>query len=91
MSCCGSKRNEYKRVIAVQRTSATTDNPPAAVKVREDALFEYAGLTGLTVTGSVTGNMYHFTQNGGPQFVDYRDAGEMMGNPLLKRVYSVTE
>lgn len=85
MSCCGSKRNEYKRSLTVQHTEEITATP---VTMREDVLFEYTGLTGLTVTGSVTGNLYQFTQQGGPQLVDFRDAGEMMGMPLLNKVYS---
>ncbi len=82
MSCCGNKRKEYVRSRPFTHSS---DLPTVPVKMPEDVSVEYTGYTGLTVTGTITGNKYRFSGTGDIQLVDYRDAGGLMAIPVLKK------
>lgn len=83
MSCCGSKRESLKQSFASQVQEQTEQ---LSTKMWNDVLFEYTGNNSFTVKGSVTGNRYSFNKTGELQLVDYRDAGGMRAEPLLKKI-----
>lgn len=83
MSCCGNKRESLKQSSSLQVAQQETDDPP---KMWNDVTFEYTGEGIFTVKGSVTGINYQFNETGNRIAVDYRDAGGMRGEPLLKKV-----
>ena len=85
MSCCGKKRTEYvQQSVNNNYVQPTSEYTPT--KIFPDVNFEYVGATGLTVTGSITGNRYRFAQTGEVQLIDYRDVGGMMAVSVLKKV-----
>lgn len=47
--------------------------------------FEYAGATGLTAVGAITGRRYRFDRPGAAVDVDLRDAPSLAGVPQLRR------
>ena len=81
--CCGNKRAEY-----VGRTSYVhySPLPVTSVRIRDDIAFEYVGETRLNITGTNTGKKYRFAGPGDVQSIDFRDAGEMMAVPGLRRI-----
>jgi len=48
--------------------------------------FEYAGKTGMTVQGPVTGKRYRFDKPGSRVLVDPRDSPSLSAVPHLRRV-----
>ena len=82
MCNCGNKRN-------AQQQEAQFLSGPVSAKINKsqwpDIKFEYAGKTGLSVTGGITGKKYRFNHPGDIQLIDYRDASGMMAVPSLKK------
>jgi len=52
---------------------------------RKSTIFEYTGKTGLSVRGSITGNMYRFNFTGDKVIIDAKDADFMTAIPNLKK------
>ena len=49
-------------------------------------VFEYTGITGMTVVGSATGRTYRFNEPGARVAVDPGDVRSFAGVPNLRRV-----
>jgi hypothetical protein len=78
MSCCGSKRTAYRQVSA-------TPNPGVAGHWTSGPVeFEYLGSGQLTVTGPLTGVVYHFASPGARVTVQGSDAPSLLSVPGLK-------
>ncbi len=84
MCNCGSKRNELTQQQSTRSgiiSSAANQAPAFNKQVR----FEYIGKTALTVTGSVTGKQYRFSNPGAFLQVDIRDVSGLMLIPVLRK------
>jgi len=77
MCNCGQKRIEM---------ADSADNSTKESYNLNNALFEYTGKTGLTVTGSVTGRKYRFNNPGDKVFIHYKDMPAVKTIPVLKEV-----
>jgi hypothetical protein len=93
MSCCGNKRAALAPPLAPEasrRQSTKTVSPVVPPdrdqKMWADVHFEHQGAGTLTLTGSLTGRMYRWSGKGTVQAVDFRDAGGLMQDKLLRRV-----
>ena len=85
MCNCGNKRSG----LTSQSSQSAASHQPVSLptqKAGPDITFMYTGLSGLSVTGSVTGKRYRFLGPDDKQLVDYRDASSMMSVPVLRRV-----
>jgi hypothetical protein len=78
MSCCGSKRTAYRQV------SATPNSGEAGHWTSGPVEFEYLGSGQLTVTGPLTGVVYHFASPGARVTVQGSDAPSLLSVPGLK-------
>jgi hypothetical protein len=81
--CCGQQRQQHRIASSAHLMiprAAGSSRPSATVK------FEYAGRTGLTVVGRVSGKTYRFERPGFYVAVDARDAGSLAAVPNLKQV-----
>ena len=85
MGCCGQKRMEAVASVA-PRPGSTDPSVGAAPVRRTQAIFEYLGATGLTVTGPVTGQRYRFERRGARVAVDLRDRRSVAAVPHLREV-----
>ena len=85
--CCQGKRRELSQSIP---TRSVHESAPAVVSTpmapRTVVYFEYAGQTGLTAVGPITGKRYRFPRPGAAVAVDGRDAPSLTAVPKLKRV-----
>lgn len=80
MSCCGSKR------AAVGQVSATPTHGAAGHWTSGPVEFQYLGSGQLTVTGPLTGVVYHFASPGARVIVQGSDAPSLLSVPGLKPV-----
>jgi hypothetical protein len=80
MSCCGSKR------AAFQQGSSMPPAGEASYWTAAPAEFEYFGSGQLTVTGPLTGTVYHFNSPGARVLVHGSDAPSLLSVPGLKPV-----
>jgi hypothetical protein len=80
MSCCGSKRTAYQQVSATPISGAASHWTSGSVE------FEYLGSGQLTVTGPLTGVVYHFASPGARVLVQGSDAPSLLSVPGLKPV-----
>ena len=80
MSCCGSQRTAYR-----QQSSAPTTGE-ADYWTSGPVEFEYLGSGQLTVTGPLTGVVYHFASPGSRVIVQGSDAPSLLSVPGLKPV-----
>lgn len=80
MSCCGKKRNELSRADNRNRQGFQPFNEYQACTVR------YTGDLPFSITGQVTGRVYHFGARNAEQRVDQRDAAQMGHVSALTRV-----
>jgi hypothetical protein len=86
MSCCGKGRSQFQTARTISNSNAgyapaqdtRVDAPSTSVR------FEYAGNTGLTVRGPITGRNYRFNGPGEQNVVDRRDAPSLMAVPKLR-------
>lgn len=67
--CCGREQMRF----TAERQSRHKANLPPAVIFADRVSFEYAGQTGLTVTGPISGIRYCFDHPGSVVEVDARD------------------
>ncbi len=81
MSCCGSKRSQFRQVI-----QPLTREPARLAVTPIRTTYEYVGRTALTVEGPVSRRRYHFARPGARAEVDVRDAPSMARVPLLVQV-----
>jgi hypothetical protein len=80
MACCGQRRGQ----IATGGTIATAaKRPPPNARV---ALYEYTGMTAMTVAGPLSGAKYRFAAPGAKLQVDLRDVAAMAALPNLRRL-----
>lgn len=81
MSCCGSQRSALRQSPAIQ-----TGSNPASWNSSAATNFEYVGQGRITVTGPLTGTLYHFGRGAGPVRVHAADAPSLAGTPGLRAV-----
>jgi hypothetical protein len=74
--CCGRQR---QAMPAPPRQSAAPPAPPTRV------VFEYVGVTALTVASPMTGKVYRFAHPGARADIDPRDRSWMSFVPNLAR------
>lgn len=83
MSCCTGKRKAL-----LSSPSPATREPERVSRQAAPtatATFEYAGASGLTARGAITGRRYRFDHAGAVVDVDLRDAPSLAGVPQLRR------
>lgn len=80
MSCCGSRR------VASRQAPGTGTRGEAAHWATGPRAFTYAGPGRLTVTGPLTGAIYHFSARGGPVAVHAADVASLAAVPGLRAV-----
>ena len=80
MSCCGSKRNAFRQ------ESGTLPPSESSYWTSAPAEFEYNGSGQLTVTGPLTGIVYHFAATGARLLIHGPDAPSLLSVPGLKPV-----
>jgi hypothetical protein len=68
--CCGRER---MKSMAEAQSRQNANLPPVPAPPGGKVRFEYAGSTGLTVTGPVSGSRYRFEHPGAIVEVDARD------------------
>ena len=61
-------------------------SPPPQFARYPSTTFEYTGLTGLTVSGPVTGRQYRFDRPGSRLEVDPRDRPSIAAIPVLRQI-----
>lgn len=83
MPCCTGKRKALLSSLSPATPEPERVARPAAPSAT--ATFEYAGATGLTATGAITGRRYRFEHTGAVVDVDLRDAPSLAGVPGLRR------
>ena len=80
MACCGQNRRTYEAgARPVQAGIGFTSASGAPI-------FEYVGVTALTVTGSGTGRTYRFPSSGARLEVDRHDQESVARVPNLRRI-----
>jgi hypothetical protein len=88
MGCCGNRRLQARATALAM--PGGTDAAAGAVQRRTapapEVVFQYAGPTGLTVQGPITGKRYRFASPGARVAVDGRDAPSVRGVPNLRLV-----
>ena len=80
MACCGQRRGQIVTNGGVA-TVGGRSQPKSRV-----ALYEYTGMTAMTVTGTFSGARYRFALPGARLQVDMRDVPSVSGLPNLRRV-----
>ncbi len=83
MSCCGQKRNVFKRELE-NSTHFETENSGNFEPARKARVFEYTGDGSLKLKGISSGTVYHFRFTGQKLEVDYYDSFAMMAERDLK-------
>ncbi len=83
MSCCGSQRAALRQETAQSSPGEPDYWAPAPIE------FEYSGFSQLTVTGPLTGTVYHFASHGARVLVQGPDAPSLLSVPGLKPVRAV--
>lgn len=92
MPCCGKGRvaRTIQRKAQLAALIPNLSNPPHYTRnirvIHALVLFQYTGLSGMTVLGPITGQRYRFTAPGAIVAVDPRDAPSIAGIPRLSRV-----
>lgn len=88
MSCCGRQTSNFTAPATPHRPASPHANgsaaPPQARQTH--VYFEYAGQTGLTVTGPVSGKRYRFDRPGARLAVEPVDKPAIERVPHLRRV-----
>jgi hypothetical protein len=69
--CCG--RETVQQRVATQSTASHAANPGKGQESHSGVTFQYAGITGMTVMGPVSGRQYRFSHPGARVEVDPRD------------------
>jgi len=81
MSCCGDQRSVFR-----QEVGSAEQNDPGFWTARSHE-FEYSGNGELTVTGPLSGVIYHFSANSRRVLVHGSDVPSLVSVPGLKPVY----
>lgn len=77
MACCGAARQTYGPLVSGPGAFRVSGTKP---------LFQYTGLTSMTVTGAATGRTYRFDRPGARAEVDPRDQESVARVPNLRRI-----
>ncbi len=86
MSCCGSRRQQFRTAPQSSVTVGLPAIPAGPVAAQQSAkLFVYEGLAAFTAIGRVTGKRYHFAWVGACIAVDPRDAPGLRGKAVVRR------
>jgi hypothetical protein len=87
MSCCGNARASIHQQTSRQQSSATVSHQASRANywAPGPVQFEYSGQGQLSVTGPVTGMVYHFPYPGARVSVHGSDAPSLVSVPALKR------
>jgi hypothetical protein len=85
MSCCGRQTSNFAAPAMPHRTAPPHSAAPPPPRFTH-VYFEYAGQTGLTVTGPVSGRRYRFDRPGARLAVEPVDKPAMERVPHLRRV-----
>ena len=80
--CCGNNRTQLKTNYPAARATGQPAQLPPGARVS----FEYAGHTGMTVVGPISGVRYRFDQPGARVEVDSRDRVLLASIRQLKQV-----
>ena len=80
MACCGQRR------AMASSNGKLADAAPARRAASREALYQYTGATGMTVTGPVSRTTYRFDGPGATRQIDPRDLASMAGLPDLRRL-----
>jgi hypothetical protein len=80
MACCGQRRGQ---ITTGGTIAAAAKRPQPNARV---ALYEYTGMTAMTVTGRFSGSQYRFAAPGAKVQVSLRDVALMSGLPNLRRL-----
>lgn len=83
MSCCQGKRRAFHSTPSPAVREPQRMGIPAVPQA--SVRFEYAGATGMTAIGALTGRRYRFAHPGATVDVDLRDAPSLSGVPQLRR------
>lgn len=82
MSCCGSGRTAYS-----QANVGSTPPPENQYQITTPVEFEYSGQGELTVTGPLSGVVYHFTPSVRRVSVHGADAPSLLSVPGIRPVH----
>ena len=85
MCNCGKKRTELKQQSTINNRNIQNTIQQPVIK-KESVLFQYTGVTALTVTGSITRKTYRFNFPNSIVSVDFIDAPAMKAVPVLRKV-----
>lgn len=85
MSCCGKARRMFGSTSTASAPRPAPLSAPTST-LRFAVIFEYAGRTGLTATGPVSGKHYRFDSPGARLQVDPRDRPGLAKVPTLRQV-----
>jgi len=80
MACCGQRRGQMATGGAI---AAAAKRAPPGSRV---ALYQYTGMTAMTVAGPLSGAKYRFAAPGAKVQVDPRDVAAMATLPNLRRL-----
>jgi hypothetical protein len=85
MGCCGKKRQALNRAkerqpVKTGPVDRSNPVPPKTVEPESEIVFGYAGSTGLSIRGPISGQLYEFRVTGRNVKVDARDA------PYLQKI-----
>lgn len=81
MACCGQRRSALSMNGQVAAARHGVPSVPSPVVV-----YEYTGITGMTVIGAATGRSYRFRVPGARVQIDALDVRSLAGVPNLIRV-----
>ncbi len=84
MCNCGNKRNELNQSFT--QSTGTIISVKHKTDKWKDTIFQYTGMSALTVKGAVTKKRYRFTETGDVLLIDASDVPGMLGIPVLKQV-----
>ena len=82
MSCCGKGRTAYS-----QANIGATPTPENQYRISTPVEFEYSGQGELTVTGPLSGIVYHFSPSVRRVSVHGSDAPSLLSVPGLRPVH----
>jgi hypothetical protein len=80
MACCGQRRGLLS-TGGVVATAPKRSQPGSRV-----VLYQYTGMTAMTVVGPLSGSKYRFAAPGAKVQVDLRDVAAMAALPNLRRL-----
>ena len=86
MPCCGSSRASMRPETVASPSAGGSHSGGSHYWTSREVEFEYSGQGRLTVTGPLTGQVYHFAVGGARVRVHGSDAPSLVAVPGLKPV-----